>query len=95
MYILIFICVCSIFFQATGPQLGLFVSSMVTIIGGLIVAFAASWKLTLTMMAFIPIVIIATTLINYFLGENECGKAADCYAKVCGLSKGFIFRKRG
>ena len=68
---------------------------MVTIIGGLIVAFAASWKLTLTMMAFIPIVIIATTLINYFLGANECGKAADCYAKVCGLSKGFIFRKRG
>ncbi|CAB3994659.1 multidrug resistance 1 [Paramuricea clavata] len=79
---------------ATGPQLGLFVSSMVTIIGGLIVAFAASWKLTLTMMAFIPIVIIAITLINYFLGANDCGKAADCYAKVCGLSKGFIFRKR-
>jgi ABC-type multidrug transport system fused ATPase/permease subunit len=59
-------------------------SALVTVIGGLIVAFRASWKLTLTMMAFIPLVLTAAAIINYFLGGNDSDKAAACYAKVCG-----------
>lgn len=59
------------------------VSAVVTTVGGLVIAFCASWRLTLAMMAFIPIVLIATALINCFLGGNHSDKATTRYAEVC------------
>ncbi|XP_028411655.1 multidrug resistance protein 1-like isoform X2 [Dendronephthya gigantea] len=67
---------------ATGPQLGLVVSALVTTVGGLIVAFNASWQLTLTMVAFFPIILIVVPLIIYCLRGNDCDKAVACYAEV-------------
>ena len=57
-------------------------SALVTTVGGLVVAFSASWRLTLTMLAFIPIVLIVLPLIIYCLGGNDCDKATTCYAEV-------------
>ena len=56
------------FLQATGSQLGLFVAAVVTTVGGLIVAFSASWQITLVMIAFLPLLIIAGMSLNAFLG---------------------------
>lgn len=75
----------SLFLQATGPQLGFFVSAVVTICGGLVVSFSASWKITLAMIAFIPIVIITVALLNCFLGGNDFNEAAFRYAEVCDI----------
>jgi membrane protein implicated in regulation of membrane protease activity len=58
-------------------------SALLTIIGGLIVSFSASWQITLTMVTFIPIGLVAVVLINYFLGENDCSEAGSSCAKVC------------
>ena len=48
--------------------MGLFVAAVVTTVGGLIVAFSASWQITLVMIAFLPLLIIAGMGLNAFLG---------------------------
>ncbi|XP_046843213.1 ATP-dependent translocase ABCB1-like isoform X2 [Xenia sp. Carnegie-2017] len=47
---------------ATGPQLGLLLGAVVSVIGGLIVAFTGSWQLTLIMLGFMPLLFFAGLL---------------------------------
>ena len=43
-----------ILFQATGAQLGMFIRSISSLGGGLIIGFFYSWSLTLVFLAFAP-----------------------------------------
>ena len=54
--------------QATGSQLGLLAAAVVTTVGGLIVAFSATWQITLVMIAFLPLLLIAGMSFNTFMG---------------------------
>lgn len=56
--------------QATGIQLGLVASTVVSVIGSLAVSFANSWKLTLVMLAFSPIMLIAGLFMMDQLGAS-------------------------
>ena len=53
------------------------------IISGFIVAFIASWNLTLTMMAFLPVVLIACRFIHGFFRNDEWKEAFVSYTEVC------------
>ena len=67
--------------QATGAQLGLVIAGIVTIVSGLVVAFDASWRLTLVMIAFTPLLLVAGMAVNTFFGggsAGEGGAAAGC-----------------
>ena len=59
------------FSQATGSQLGLLAAAVVTTIGGLVVAFSATWQITLVMIAFLPLLLIAGMSFNTFMGGGE------------------------
>lgn len=39
-----------------------------TIVGGFIVSFSASWKVSLVMLAFIPLLVLSGLAFNIFLG---------------------------
>ncbi|XP_028416784.1 multidrug resistance protein 1-like isoform X1 [Dendronephthya gigantea] len=56
---------------ATGPQLGLLLAGIVTVIGGLIVSLTASWQLALLMMAFIPLLVGSGMFMNAFFGSSK------------------------
>ncbi|CAB4013881.1 Multidrug resistance 1 [Paramuricea clavata] len=68
---------------ATGPQLGLLIAGIVTVIGGLLVSLTASWQLALLMMAFIPLLVGCGMFMNAFFGAtkdsatNRGGTTAD------------------
>ena len=68
-------------FQATGPQLGLLIAGVVTVIGGLIVSLTASWQLALLMMAFIPLLVGCGMFMNAFFGATK-DSAANRGGKV-------------
>lgn len=44
------------FLQATGSQIGMIVSSLTSIGASFIIAFYFSWKLTLVIMCFLPLI---------------------------------------
>ena len=69
------------FFQATGPQLGLLFAGIVTVIGGLVVSLTAAWQLALLMMAFIPFLVGAGMFMNAFFGATK-DSAANRQGKV-------------
>jgi membrane protein implicated in regulation of membrane protease activity len=57
--------------QATGPQIGLLIAGIVTVIGGLLVALTASWQLAFLMMAFIPLLVGCGMFMNAFFGATK------------------------
>ncbi|XP_028400885.1 multidrug resistance protein 1-like isoform X2 [Dendronephthya gigantea] len=69
---------------ATGSRLGAIVSSLITTVGCLALAFASGWKLALLVVAFIPFIILGavTRMRVYFRGSGnvinseEAGKIA-------------------
>lgn len=79
--------------QATGAQLGLLAAAVVTIIGGLIVGFDASWQLTLVMIAFIPLLIGAGMVFNTFLGGGGGGGDKDGSASEAGQVSYIVVKK--
>ena len=54
--------------QATGSQLGLLVAAVVTTISAFIVAFSATWRISLVTIAFLPLLMISGLSFNAFLG---------------------------
>eukprot|EP01132_Coremiostelium_polycephalum_P006617 gene6617-8188_t len=61
----------------TSQRLGLVFQNIVTIVAGLIIAFIAGWKLSLVVVACIPIVAIAGKLeMDFLVGFSHKGKKA-------------------
>lgn len=71
--------------------MGLLTAAVVTTIGGLIVAFNAAWQITLVMIAFLPLLVIAGMSLNAFLGGGvqkvgvSAGQVSYCIILSCGL----------
>lgn len=55
--------------QATGPQLGTFLAGVISVVGGITVAFLGSWKLTLVMLAFMPMLFFGGMIANRFVTD--------------------------
>ncbi|XP_046851815.1 ATP-dependent translocase ABCB1-like [Xenia sp. Carnegie-2017] len=56
---------------ATGPTVGLAVSSLVTAVGSLIVAYISGWKLALVITGFVPFIIVAGSLSMLLMGSKD------------------------
>ena len=68
---------CNVYFQATGPKIGNTLEALATIIGALFIAFLFSWKLTLVVLGFMPLMIITGIVQNKILtGFAKEDKAA-------------------
>ena len=57
---------------AVGDQVGLITQNVVTFIAGYIIAFIASWKVTLVLTSILPLIVVASVVSNKFeMGENN------------------------
>lgn len=54
--------------KATGPAIGLAISSLVTAVGCLVVAYISGWKLSLVITCFVPFIVVAGSLSMLLLG---------------------------
>ncbi len=66
----------------TGSQLGFVSSTIVSAIGGLFVVFVNSWKLSLLMTAFAPLMLLSGVYFNAALGASTRGYLEEDAAKV-------------
>ncbi|XP_028410024.1 multidrug resistance protein 1-like [Dendronephthya gigantea] len=67
---------------ATGSQLGFVASTLVSVIGGLTVAFLNSWKLSLVMTSFAPLMVISGLFFMTHMGSSTRGNLEEDAAKV-------------
>lgn len=79
---------------AVGDQLGLIIQTLVTIIAAYIIAFLASWKMTLVITATVPL-LGAGAWINakFMLGFSS--KVRPCCPAALYGSRGFVVGKIG
>jgi ATP-binding cassette subfamily B (MDR/TAP) protein 1 len=67
--------------EAIGEKVGKFQQLVSTFLGGFVVAFIRGWKLTLVMLAVLPALVLATTIMAKLLSrlssEGQC-----CYAEA-------------
>ena len=57
---------------AVGDQVGLITQNVVTFVAGYIIAFIASWKVTLVLTSILPLIVVASVVSNKFeMGEND------------------------
>ena len=70
--------------QATGARLGTVVQSMVSIIIALVIGFIYSWHMTLLILGFVPVLIIAGILqMDQFTNKsNDNQEALEKAGKV-------------
>lgn len=54
--------------KATGPTIGLAISSLVTAVGCLSVAYISGWKLSIVITIFVPFIVVAGSLSMLLLG---------------------------
>lgn len=63
------------FLQATGSQIGMIVNSLTNIGASFIIAFYFSWKLTLVIMCFLPLIglsgVFQAKMLTGFESENK------------------------
>ncbi|CAB3990056.1 multidrug resistance 1 isoform X2, partial [Paramuricea clavata] len=67
---------------ATGSQLGFISSSLVSVIGGLLVCFVTSWKLSLVMTSFAPLMLLSGVFFMTALGASTRGNLEEDAGKV-------------
>eukprot|EP00833_Pecoramyces_ruminatium_P009992 jgi/Orpsp1_1/1184024/evm.model.c7180000087701.2 len=68
-----------------GLKFGIFIQNIVTFIGCFIIAFKASWKLSLSISAIIPIILIIIVCMMIIL-KNYTKKAQDAYEELGGIA---------
>ena len=71
-----------------GPQMGSAFQSMVTLVVGMIVAFTASWRLALSVLGFLPLMVISAKIQNdLFMGLSDDASSSSAIAnQLCSES---------
>ena len=68
--------------QATGSQLGFISAGLCSVVGGLIVSFLTSWRLSLLMTAFAPVMLVSGLMMTKSLGASTRENLEEEAAKV-------------
>lgn len=67
--------------EAIGEKVGKFQQLVSTFLGGFVVAFIRGWKLTLVMLAVLPALVLATTIMAKLLSRLS-SEGQRCYAEA-------------
>jgi ATP-binding cassette subfamily B (MDR/TAP) protein 1 len=67
--------------EAIGEKVGKFQQLVSTFLGGFVVAFIRGWKLTLVMLAVLPALVLATTIMARLLSRLS-SEGQRCYAEA-------------
>jgi hypothetical protein len=65
-----------------GQKVGFLVHNLGTLVAGFAVGFLRSWKLTLVIMSFLPLLVIAGTIIKVAVRASFCAPANGCRCKL-------------
>jgi len=63
---------------ATGDVLGILIQNLVTLVAGFAIAFSAGWKMTLVVIAVLPLIVFSSFMqMKFYMGGKGWGKGRD------------------
>ncbi|KAJ2002549.1 hypothetical protein GGI04_003293 [Coemansia thaxteri] len=71
--------------EGTGEKFSFVIQYVSTFFTGIIIAFAKGWRLTLVVLAALPVLVLATSLMGMLMSKNAAG-GQDSYADAGGVA---------